>query len=110
METSTPAKAINSSRPEGVDEPLGQRGRFGDSARALVLGGRDGDRREEGDAEGASDLLRRVDQSRGEAGLLGFVPASAAIVIGTNANGIATPSMRKPGKRSAQYEPSTETG
>ena len=32
----------------------------------------------------------------------GFVPASAAIVTGTNANGIATPRIRKPGKRSAQ--------
>ena len=32
----------------------------------------------------------------------GFVPASAAMVIGTNANGIATPRTRKPGKRSAQ--------
>jgi hypothetical protein len=39
----------------------------------------------------------------------GFVPASAAIVIGTNENGIATPRIRNPGKRSAQYEPPTET-
>ena len=39
----------------------------------------------------------------------GFVPASAAIVIGTKANGIATPRIRKPGKRSVQYEPSTDT-
>src|SRR5206468_6758304 len=39
----------------------------------------------------------------------GFVPASAAIVIGTNANGIAAPRIRKPGKRSAQYEPPTDT-
>jgi hypothetical protein len=39
----------------------------------------------------------------------GFVPASAAIVIGTNANGMATPSTRKPGRRSTQYEPPTGT-
>ncbi len=39
----------------------------------------------------------------------GFVPATAAIVIGTNANGMPSPMMRKPGNRSVQYEPSTET-
>jgi len=39
----------------------------------------------------------------------GRVPASAAIVIGTNANGIPSPMIRKPGNRSAQYEPFTET-
>ena len=39
----------------------------------------------------------------------GFVPASAAIEIGTNANDIPTPMIRKPGSRSREYEPSTET-
>ena len=32
----------------------------------------------------------------------GLVPATAAIVIGTKANGIPSPMMRKPGNRSAQ--------
>src|SRR5262245_42637289 len=39
----------------------------------------------------------------------GFVPATAAIVTDTYANGIPSPMIRKPGKRSAQYEPSGDT-
>ena len=52
------------------------------------------------------DVLIRPDARPASSG---FVPASAAIVIGTNANGIAAPMMRKPGKRSAQYDPPAET-
>src|SRR5262249_15789959 len=39
---------------------------------------------------------------------LDSTPASAAIEIGTNANPMPTATTRKPGTRSAAYEPSTE--
>ena len=52
------------------------------------------------------DVLMRPDARPASCG---FVPATAAIVTATNANGIPRPMMRKPGKRSVQYEPSTDT-
>ena len=45
------------------------------------------------------DVLMRPDASPASSG---FVPATAAIVIGTYANGMPSPMMRKPGKRSFQ--------
>jgi hypothetical protein len=75
-------------------EALGQRDRD------RAAGGRDvtraavGDRRQDREPERAADLLRGVDQARGQPGSWPSTPLTAAIVIGTNAKPRPTAASR----------------
>ena len=88
--------------PERGGEPVGERHRLLRAAGERIIGRRDGDRGEDRYANGATDLLRRVDETRRKSASSGFVPATAAMKTGTYANGMPSPMMRKPGKRSFQ--------
>ena len=61
-------------RPERRLEPVRQRNRLRNTGSDVVRRGRDRDRREDRDADRAADLLRRVDQSGCETGLVWLRP------------------------------------
>ena len=63
------------------------------------------ERREDRDAECAADLLRRVEQARGQAGILRSTFVVAISVIGTNTNPSPKPITIRPGRTSGRYEP-----
>ena len=73
IETRTPANAMRRP-PRTRHEPVRQRRRHRCRRDLVVVAGREGDRREERDADRAADLLRRVDEPRGEPGLLRLRP------------------------------------
>ena len=107
-ETNTPANMIaaaaqNAARKpsvsaDGTAVPL-----------ASVVGRRDGDRREDRDPDRPADLLRRVDEPRGEAGLLRLRSGDGRDRHGHERERESESDQEKAGNRSVQYEPSTET-
>ena len=94
--------------PERELEAADKCRRLGYSRGEQVVRSRGRHRDEDRQADGAADLLVRVDEPGCESCFTRLDPASAAIEIGTNEKPRRTPIRRKPGNRSFTYEPSTE--